>query len=183
MTNDDLAVLDFWFRELTPAQWFENGETLDPVVRERFGELHEAAARGERDHWAGEPRSRLALILVLDQFSRHIHRGHAAAFAHDPRACELCLDGIARGFDEQLNLAERHFFYMPLMHSEARLVQARGIEQFEKLVEFAQGVLDFARDHAETIERFGRFPYRNAALGRTSTAAEKHYLASGKYPA
>lgn len=175
-------VLDFWFRELAPADWFNAGEALDATVRARFGVLHERAIAGGLADWAQSARGRLALVLVLDQFSRHIHRGTAKAFAADPHAQELVLDGIAAGMDEALGLSERHFFYMPLMHAEDPALQRRSIEEFTKLRDFLDNVLEFARSHAADIAEFGRFPYRNEALGRTSTEAEKALLAKRQGP-
>ena len=173
---DIRAVLDFWFRELTPGDWFVAGAALDPVVKARFGMVHEKAGKGELDHWAQEPLGRLALILVLDQFSRHIHRGTAQAFANDARAQALCLEGLDAGEDERLSFAHRHFFYMPLMHAEAPGLQARSVERFTALRDFAEHILAFAKSHQADIAAFGRFPYRNAALGRTNTAAEETLL-------
>lgn len=177
MSNVDQArVLDFWFRELTPADWFEAGESLDPLVRERFSALHQQAASGNLEDWADSPLGRLALILVLDQFSRHIHRGTPRAFASDRRAQELALEGIEAGMDTHLSFGQRHFFYMPLMHAEDPELQRLSMERFNQLKSFAEQLLVFARDHQSEIERFGRFPYRNAALGRPDTAAETEYM-------
>jgi uncharacterized protein (DUF924 family) len=171
-------VLDFWFRELTPQEWFEAGERLDPIVRERFGMLHEQAANGACDHWRDTPLARLALIIVLDQFSRHIHRGDARAFAQDAKARELALDGTTQGWDERLAFAQRHFFYMPLMHAEDPELQRRCVERFTALRDFAEQALSFAQSHADEITRFGRFPHRNQALLRPSTHEELAFLQS-----
>ncbi|KPH65341.1 MULTISPECIES: DUF924 family protein [Novosphingobium] len=169
-------VLDFWFRQLTPQDWFVGGERLDSVVRARFGALHRDASGGALDRWADDARGRLALILVLDQFSRHIHRGTAQAFASDDKALSLALDGIAAGMDERLSPGQRQFFYMPLMHSEDPAIQARSIERFTALRDFADRNLAFARSHAAEIARFGRFPGRNAALGREPDTDEDAFL-------
>lgn len=171
-------VLDFWFRELTPQDWFEAAERLDPLVTERFRELHAEASRGALDGWAETPRGRLALILVLDQFSRHIHRGSAGAFATDEKAQRLAIDGIASKMDEALCFSQRQFFYMPLMHAEDPAVQAISVERFEALRDFAEELLGFATGHSAEIARFGRFPARNPALGRKSTPAEANYPAN-----
>lgn len=134
MDNAQSSVLDFWFRELTPQDWFGAGEKFDPIVRRRFGMLHEEAAEGALDGWAATPLGRLALIIVLDQFSRHIHRGTPLAFAQDPKAQDLALDGIAQAMDLQLAFSQRHFFYMPLMHAEdARLQRARALRNSQSL--------------------------------------------------
>lgn len=169
-------VLDFWFYELTPADWFGAGAALDPLVRERFGALHEEASAGLLDHWAGTALGRLALIIVLDQFSRHIHRDTPRAFALDEHAQHWTLSGIEAGMDEQLSFAHRHFFYMPLMHAEDPALQQRSMECFEKLAEFAQGLIGFAATHRDEIASHGRFPYRNAALGRVSSPEEERFL-------
>lgn len=174
--GDRDRILDFWFRELTPQDWFAAGTRLDPVVRDRFGALHAQALRGELDHWAEAPLGRLALIIVLDQFSRHIHRDTAQAFAADPRAQELAITGITAQMDENLSFAQRQFFYMPLMHAEDPAIQAMSVERFQSLRDFAEELLGYATGHAEEIERFGRFPGRNAALSRKSPPAEAEHI-------
>lgn len=179
MENEYRPVIDFWFRELTPKQWFaDGGPELDARVRARFGALVEAARRGAFDHWATAPRGRLALILVLDQFPRHVFRGTSDAFASDATAQALAREGIAAGMDEDLTLAERQFFYMPLMHAEDREVQALSVARFTALRDAAQAALGFALDHRDVVERFGRFPHRNAMLGRASSTEEQAFLAS-----
>ncbi|MBH0111771.1 DUF924 domain-containing protein [Novosphingobium sp. YJ-S2-02] len=174
--GEQRRVLDFWFRELTPDHWFGAGSALDPLVRKRFAELHEQASEGALDAWAQTPLGRLALIIVLDQFSRHIHRDTARAFANDARAQHWTTRGIAAGMDEQLSFAQRHFFYMPLMHAEDPSLQAQSMECFAGLREFAESLLSFARTHRDEIAAHGRFPYRNAALGRENTEAERRFL-------
>lgn len=180
MDNAQNSVLDFWFRELTPQDWFGAGETFDPIVRRRFGRLHEEAAAGTLDWWAATPLGRLALILLLDQFSRHIHRGAPLAFAQDPKAQDLTLDGIAQTMDLQLAFSQRHFFYMPLMHAEDARLQRASIAQFTKLKEFAEQALEYAQGHSAQIERFGRFPARNIALSRPSSPDEEAFLAQAE---
>ncbi|WP_206240025.1 DUF924 family protein [Novosphingobium terrae] len=176
MDSRQAAILDFWFREVPPSDWFGDGAHLDPVVRENFGTLHAQAARGDLDDWAVTPLGRLALILLLDQFPRHIHRGSAQAFAADPKAQQLVLEGIAAGEDEALSLDQRQFYYMPLMHAEDPALQATSIERFTALRDVAETTLSFARQHGEDIRRFGRFPYRNEALGRLSTPEEDEHM-------
>jgi uncharacterized protein (DUF924 family) len=178
MPADAFAVLDFWFRELAPRQWFKTSARVDDTIRRRFGDLVEAALKGDLDAWAASPRGRLALILLLDQFTRNTRRGTAGAFAGDGRAQALVVEGLARGMDKPLNLVERHFFYMPLSHAEDAELQALSLEKFAAIQKEAQSLVKFARDHAATIERFGRFPSRNQTLGRASTAEEEAYLAS-----
>lgn len=176
MPEDALAVLDFWFRELAPRQWFAGGAELDGAMRRRFGALVDAALAGGRDAWAATPRGRLALILLLDQFTRNIHRGTQGAFAGDAKARALVLDGLAAGLDRPLNLAERHFFYMPLMHAEDPELQALSLEKFGELEREGKSTLRYAQEHANEIKRFGRFPGRNAALGRASSPEELAFL-------
>jgi uncharacterized protein (DUF924 family) len=176
MQPEPAAVLDFWFRELTPRQWFVATAKLDQATRRRFGACVDEALQGALDAWATTPRGRLALILVLDQFPRNIHRGTPGAFAGDAMAQALVLEGLAAGTDKPLNLAERHFFYMPLMHAEDKELQALSLETFAAIQREAYSIVRYARDHAATIERFGRFPSRNQALGRPSTAEELAFL-------
>jgi uncharacterized protein (DUF924 family) len=174
-------VIDFWFRELTPRQWFaEAGPALDDLVRARFGALVEAARRGALDHWAASPRGRLALIVLLDQFPRHVFRGTAGAYASDAKALALAREGIDLGVDEQLTLAERQFFYLPLMHAEDRALQALSVERFTALRDAANAVLEFAHGHRDVVERFGRFPHRNGILGRASSPEEEVFITSGE---
>ena len=183
MAEASLAVLDYWFRELTPGQWFAGGEVVDQQVCERFTGHVEQALAGELDGWAETPRGRLALIILIDQFTRNVFRGDARAFSGDARAQALVLDGLAKGMDATLTLAERQFFYLPLMHAEDPALQERSVACFEKWADDAKFVLDFARGHRNVVERFGRFPMRNAALGRETSEAEQAYLdAGGGYP-
>ncbi|HHQ4676085.1 TPA: DUF924 family protein [Aeromonas veronii] len=167
-----------------PLWWGKSSET-DALLASRFGELAEAAAKGSLAHWADAPCGRLALILLLDQLPRNIHRGTPAAFAQDPLARDLCLKGLSIGADKSLSPLERVFFYLPLEHAESREQQARSVALFEALAAeqagtpaqatFA-GFADFARRHQVIIERFGRFPHRNDILGRTSTPEEAAFL-------
>jgi uncharacterized protein (DUF924 family)/uncharacterized protein (DUF952 family) len=188
-------VLRFWFpRDLATADharmvrqlewWFRGG--TDATIAERFGRLHERAARGELDRWSAAPRSRLALIVVLDQFSRSLHRGTARAFAQDPKALALALDGIASGHYGALATPwEKTFFFMPLGHSEDLASQERAVALAAELVAQAppelRRILEHsasqARGHRDVVARFGRHPHRNAVLGRRSTPAELDYLA------
>ncbi len=180
MDHQQAEVLDFWFRELGPQDWFGAGEKLDPIVRSRFGHLHVQAASGALDGWAQTPLGRLALIIVLDQFSRHIHRGTAYAFAADAKAQQLTLDGLATREDENLAFGQRHFFYMPLMHAESHELQQISLDRFAALKDFADDLLKFAQDHSDEVRRFGRFPLRNAALGRPSSVDEAMFLETAK---
>jgi uncharacterized protein (DUF924 family) len=184
-------VLAFWFGaegEDRTALWFSRDDAFDREIRDRFGALHDRAARDELFAWAETPRGRLALLLVLDQFSRNLYRDDPRAFAQDESALGYLFDGLERGDDRALSLTERWFFYMPLMHAEDLAIQERGIELYTQLRDDApddlektfEGVLDFARRHRDVVARFGRFPHRNAVLGRETTAEEAEFLAAGK---
>ncbi|WP_321150017.1 DUF924 family protein [Aeromonas jandaei] len=187
-------LLDFWFgdpaddalraKRQTPLWWGKSSET-DALLARRFGVQAEAAANGELADWAELPHGRLALILLLDQLPRNIHRGTPTAFARDPLAREQCLKGLSLGMDRQLSPLERVFFYLPLEHAESREQQTRSVALFEELAaeqahapanETFAGFADFARRHQVIIERFGRFPHRNVTLGRTSTPEEAAFL-------
>ncbi|HZQ41074.1 MAG TPA: DUF924 family protein, partial [Rhizomicrobium sp.] len=159
------SVLEFWFSELAPNQWFRGSKSLDEMIRARFGGLLDQGRRGELDDWAKTPLGRLALIIVLDQFSRNVFRGTPEAFAADEKARGLTLEGIAQGADTALSTsAQKIFFYMPLMHAEDGTLQALCTEKLAALGddEIAQGSQKSAREHAAVIARFGRFPHRNA---------------------
>jgi uncharacterized protein (DUF924 family) len=182
MNSEQTSVIDFWFRHLTPSDWFRGGADLDDFVRQRFSDLLAAAREGQHDEWAQTPRGRLALILVLDQFSRHIHRGSPEAYAADEKAQHLTCEGIELGMDKPLTFAERHFFYMPLMHAEDRTLQRLCVAQFTALKAEADELLAYANSHAAIVEQFGRFPHRNAVLGRASNSEETAYLAVNGNP-
>jgi uncharacterized protein (DUF924 family) len=170
------AVVDFWFRELEPRHWFLGAKRLDEKMRRRFAAWVDAALGGELDGWAKTPRGRLALILLLDQFTRNIHRGTAKAFAGDAKAQALVVDGLAAGMDKPLTLSERQFFYMPLVHAEDPKLQALSLAKFAEFLNEAKSIVGHQQQHAAVIERFGRFPTRNAALGRPSTPEEESFL-------
>ena len=186
-------ILEFWFENApTTAQamgrrnrvWFAADRSFDRKVAERFGTTLEAAARGELSAWIDSARGRLALILVLDQFPRNIHRGTPLAFGHDSDALALAREGIAMGHDKMLAPIERAFFYKPLQHAEDREAQALSCERCEALVDevpdeqkgYFEQTAQYARQHRDIIERFDRFPHRNGLLGRASTPAEESYL-------
>ena len=175
-----MPVLDFWFRALAPGQWFRGGPELDDVIRTRFVATVEKAMQGALDDWATTPRGLLALIIVLDQFPRNIYRGKPEAFAGAAKAEALSQRAIAEGWDKLLNLSERQFLYMPLMHAEEEKLQALSLEKFAALKKEVDGIFQFAQDHADIVKQFGRFPGRNQALGRESTPDEEALLASGK---
>lgn len=184
-------VLAFWFGPpgspplAGATKWWSKDEAFDREVRERFEGTIAAAAAGELDGWKATPRGRLALVIVLDQLSRNAFRGTPRSFAEDGRARDLTLEALDTGEDRQLEPIERSFLYMPLMHAENADLQRKCIAAFERLCDttpqpdlqkYTANNLDFARKHAEIIERFGRFPHRNEILGRTSTPEELEFL-------
>lgn len=185
-------ILDFWFgdnwADWPPAtvskRWFQSTKQQDADMAAQFGGQVEAALAGDFGHWESTPESRLALVLLLDQLTRNIFRGNARAFAGDERAQSLTVTGIEAGFDRELPWAGQVFFYMPLMHAESEARQLQGLHCFEALHERIPSAhkvsiannIRFARDHLDVIQQFGRFPYRNAALGRESSPAEQQYL-------
>ncbi|MNF34140.1 hypothetical protein D3C84_149740 [compost metagenome] len=187
-------LLDFWFGDDSgdapraarqASLWWGKSSETDALLAHRFGELAQAAAEGELAHWAEVPVGRLALILLLDQLPRNLHRGTPAAFAQDAKARDLCLRGLSLGADKALSPLARVFFYLPLEHAESREQQARSVALFEALAaeqadgqahETFEGFADFARRHQVIVQRFGRFPHRNAVLGRTSTPEEAEFL-------
>lgn len=167
-------VLGFWFEGLMPEQWFAHSESVDAAIRERFETLPAELLACRAEGWRDDPETLLAAIIALDQFSRNIHRGEGRAFAADALAQELTCLALDRGWDEQLTVQQRQFLYMPLMHAEDLELQTLCLKCFDQ-PGLEQG-LDYAREHAEVIARFGRFPTRNAALGRVSTPEERVYL-------
>ncbi|WP_367065562.1 DUF924 family protein [Oryzisolibacter sp. LB2S] len=172
MTAD--TVLQFWFDELTPAQHFAKDARLDAAIAERFGATLEAAARGELWGWRTNALGRLAEILVLDQFSRNVFRDTPRAFAQDGMALLLAQELVASGQARTLPATQRAFAYMPYMHSESPLVQAEALRLFAE--PGLEANLPFAQRHQAIIERFGRYPHRNAILGRQSSDEELAFL-------
>jgi uncharacterized protein (DUF924 family) len=167
-------ILDFWFRQTDPAQWWQKSAAFDALIRDRFGALHEAATRCELFAWRVSPRGRLAEVIVLDQFSRNIHRDTPRAFAADPLALSLAQTAIAAGIDDVLPVEQRAFLYMPFMHSESP-----AMHRFALMLFATPGMasnLESEFEHKATIDRFGRYPHRNAILGRASTADEIAFL-------
>ena len=167
-------ILHFWFEELTAKQHFAKDAVLDATIRERFGATLEAAARCELFAWRATPEGRLAEIIVLDQFSRNVHRDTPRAFAQDALALVLAQELVARWQDRELATAQRVFAYMPYMHSESALVHEQAVALFTQPgMEFN---LDYELRHKAIIDRFGRYPHRNAVLGRSSSAQELAFL-------
>ena len=168
-------ILHFWFDELTAKQHFVKDAALDETIRTRFGATLEAAARCELFAWRTSAEGRLAEIIVLDQFSRNVYRDTPRAFAQDALALVLAQELMASTQDRRLPSAQRVFAYMPYMHSESALVHAQAVTLFTQLGN--QDNLNFELRHKAIIDRFGRYPHRNASLGRTSSAAELAFLA------
>ncbi|KAG0504323.1 hypothetical protein KC19_7G024700 [Ceratodon purpureus] len=190
-------VLHFWFKDADVAKnqfpmqfWFMGGEEADKEIKGKFGDCLELAIQGKLDHWKSTPRGRVALVLVLDQFSRNCYRDSSRAFAQDEAALKITLDSVEQGLDLQLsNPLERYFLYMPLMHSENPQVHVEAQRLFQKLADehkdspelhkMLQYVVKFEKAHSTILNKYGRYPSRNALLGRKSTPQEEEYLASG----
>lgn len=172
MSEDE--VLGFWFEEITPEQWWQKSADLDREISERFGRIHEAATRCELYGWRATARGRLAEIIVLDQFSRNIHRDTPLSFAYDPLALVLAQEAVSRGADADLVPVERCFLYMPYMHSESLWVHEVAVRLFTDLG--LDSNLEFELRHKEIIDRFGRYPHRNDILSRPSTPEEIAFL-------
>ena len=172
MTPD--TVIGFWFEEITPAQHWKVDPDFDAQIRDRFAELHAQANRCELFEWRRTPRGRLAEIIVLDQFSRNMFRGQARSFASDPLALGLAQEAIATAADESLSVEERGFLYMPYMHSESARIHAFAEPLFNART--SENTHGFALRHKAIIDRFGRYPHRNAILGRESTEQELAFL-------
>jgi uncharacterized protein (DUF924 family) len=167
-------VLRFWFEETKPQQWFTRDENLDAEIRRRFGALHASLIEKVPATVTVTPLGALATVIVLDQFSRNLYRNSPRAFAADATALAIAEEAITAGFDRELDTNQRMFLYMPYQHSEDKAVQARSMELFAALGN--ANSLDFARQHRDIIERFGRFPHRNRVLNRASTPEEIEFL-------
>ncbi|HEY4394838.1 MAG TPA: DUF924 family protein [Polyangia bacterium] len=192
-TSTPGVVLDFWFGPLDAhgeaddahaRRWFERNEAFDREIAERFGALHEEIVKRRHEDWLDEPSGRLAYVIVLDQFSRNMFRGSPRAFAADGQALAAAAEGVARGHDAALTRDERSFLYLPFMHSEELAMQDRALALYAALAAGSPAdrpdrpakTLKYAEKHREVIARFGRFPQRNSAFGRTSTADEWEFL-------
>lgn len=168
-------VLQFWFNEISPAQWWKADAEFDRLIAERFSEVHRRAACSELFEWRMEPKGRLAEVIVLDQFSRNLYRGSRHAFATDTMALALAQEAVAAGADLALLPEERVFLYMPYMHSESKLIHAVAERLFRGNGPTSN--YDFELRHKAIVDRFGRYPHRNAMLGRQSTPEELAFLA------
>jgi len=167
-------VLTFWFDELTSEQWFIKDQSVDDLIKSQFSYFLTAASRVELFAWRHSAAGALAEILVLDQFSRNIHRDKPAAFAQDPLALALAQEAIRRGLNLHLPVEQRSFLYMPFMHSESRRIHEQAVELFSE--PGLENNLKFELAHKEIIDRFDRYPHRNQILGRVSTAEEIEFL-------
>jgi uncharacterized protein (DUF924 family) len=168
------AVLQFWFEETESKYWFKKDADFDATIRSRFADIHLAASLGELAHWRESVAGRLAEIIVLDQFSRNLYRDDARAFAHDVVALVLAQEAVALGLDNGLATTQKSFLYMPYMHSESLVIHEEAVRLFSQPgLEFNH---DFELRHKAIIERFGRYPHRNAVLGRLSTPEELEFL-------
>lgn len=183
MTDDDrfAEVLSFWFGEppgKARPEWFRKDPAFDEELRRRFGALHEAAARRELEAWRASPEPMLALVIVLDQFSRNLHRNDPRAFAQDAHARDCAVEALQREDDLGLLPVQRQFLYMPFEHSESLADQEKAVELMRSLEAFEEtkGLTYWAVAHRDIIARFGRFPHRNACLGRATTPEEAAFL-------
>jgi uncharacterized protein (DUF924 family) len=176
MTPQATEVLDFWFgpRDEERAEWFRKDDAFDAQIRQRFGALVDLALAGGLREWDATPEGALARVLLLDQFTRNAFRGTARAFAGDALALEAARAMVVRGDDATLPPLRRVFVYLPFEHSEDMAMQRESLRLFGTLGR--EGFLDYARRHAVVVERFGRFPHRNAILGRESTPEEIEFL-------
>lgn len=182
--SEPAEVLQFWFgREGDGGygefreEWFQKDEEFDDQIHDRFLEDYERAARGEYDGWREAAESCLALVILLDQFPRNLFRGDPRTYATDEKALTIAREALQKGFDRKLPHFERHFLYMPFMHSEDVEDQRRSVALFRKLAEEdGPDVKEYADEHREIVERFGRFPHRNEVLGRPSTPEEVEFL-------
>lgn len=176
-------VVDYWLG-LGPAGWYKVDEAIDRTIRDRFGAAWEAAHAGGLTEWQATPQGALGYLILTDQFPRNMFRGSAQAFATDARALAAAEAAIAAERDKAIPEPERQFFYLPFMHAEDLALQDRGVALIaDRMPETGAANLPHARAHREIIRRFGRFPYRNAAFGRTDTAAERAFLDAGGYGA
>lgn len=170
------ALIDYWFSESVTKRWFKSTPEFDDELRERLALSYASACRGELDDWEASARGALALVILFDQIPLNIFRGQAPSFATEARAREVASRAIAKGLDAQLVGAEKAFMYLPYMHSEDLQDQDTSVELFTRAG--LEDNLRFAHHHREIVRRFGRFPHRNAILGRESTAEEIAWLAS-----
>lgn len=181
--SDPVEVLDFWLDEIGPDGWYAGGEEIDDTIAVRFGDLWQALHDGGLEHWVDGPVGTLAYLIVADQFSRNIHRGRAVAFATDDRARAAARRAVEEGWDLEAPEPDRQFFYLPFEHSEDMADQDLCVQLMEERLTSEPGNILHAHAHRQVIRDFGRFPFRNEALGREATAAEVAFLKEGGYGA
>lgn len=172
--NEIPTVLNFWFEECKPEQWFMKNDDFDEMLRTRFGKWVEKALAGQLDSWTETKEGTVALIILLDQMTRNIFRDTPRAFSGDEMALAVCLNGIKRGYLDELDLHKRHFLLMPMMHSEDIDIQNQALPLFKEHTE--ERTYDYAVKHQVIVERFGYFPHRNAILGRPLSDEEREFL-------
>lgn len=177
MRDIKAEILHFWFTEVQPQQWFQRNPDFDRMIRDRFMVTYDMARDGLCDAWQDEPQGCVALCVVLDQLPRNMFRDDARAFLTDGKALLVAKNTVGRGFDMLVSAAMRRFIYLPYEHSESLSDQKKSVELFGKLKNEDPTGYDYALRHYNVIERFGRFPHRNAILGRDSTPEEEAYLA------
>ncbi len=186
-------IIDCWFKDATSnrrdlpqvKRWFNGGNSFDEQLTQDYSDAVAKAGNGAFDKWMEDATGSLALLILLDQFTRNIYRGSAKAFAFDHKAQSVCLDGLSKSFDRELPIMQRVFFYMPLEHAESHKLQEESLRRFTALhaqsssefAQFTRRTLDSAIEHKAIIDMFGRYPYRNAVLGRENTAEEECWLA------
>jgi uncharacterized protein (DUF924 family) len=181
--SDPIEILDFWLHEVGPDGWYAAGDALDADIKDRFHDLWIAAQSGGLEHWNEGVAGSLAFIVLCDQFSRNMHRGTAEAFATDAQARAAAHIAVAAGWDLDAPEPERQFFYMPFEHSEDPADQDMAVRLLTERLPSHPDMALHARAHREVISKFGRFPFRNAALGRESTELERQFLTDGGYAA
>ena len=167
-------IINFWFNEIEPEFWFRKNDDFDQLLRDRFTDIHRAAAQCELYSWRDHPEGRLAEIIILDQFSRNMFRNTEEAFAHDPVALVLSQVAVEIGDDQRIDPSQRAFMYMPFMHSESPVIHEQAVKLFSQTG--LERNLEYEIKHKAIIDRFGRYPHRNVALGRNSTEEELQFL-------
>lgn len=179
--SDPIEILDYWLGEVGPEGWYAGGDDLDGDIKARFCDIWQAARLGGFEHWVEGTVGTLAYLILCDQLSRNMHRGHADSFATDAQALAAAKKAVAAGWDMQAPEPERQFFYMPFEHSEDPADQVLSVQYLTERLASDPELALHARAHQQIIARFGRFPYRNAALGRQSTEEEAEFMAKGGY--
>ncbi len=176
MRDTKHEIIHFWFEEIEPQQWFQSSEALDQQISDRFQVIHEMASDGLCNSWSVDAEGALSLIIVLDQFPRHMHRNSPKAFASDERALLVAKQAVHKGFDQILTPVKRGFLYLPFQHSEVLSDQRRSAELYSAMEKENPMGHVYAQRHLVPIEKFSRFPHRNKILGRESTPEELEFL-------